>query len=91
MIGEDAANQALQADINAAPTTRLTATTIFQDASAWFGKALAARTPQPAESDPLQAESAHDQLVEVEDGGLEGGQEGGLVSGEQVSIVPPGC
>ena len=83
LIGEDAANQALQADINADPTTRLTAATIFQDASGWFGKALSACASQPAESDPLQAESAHDQLIEVEDGGLEGGQEGGLVPGEQ--------
>lgn len=89
LIGEDAANQALQADINADPTIRLTAATLYHDSSGWLSKALSARAPQPTESDPLQAESAHDRLVEVADGGLEGGQEGGLVAGEQVMPVIP--
>ena len=80
LIGEDDANQVLQADINADPTTRLTAAALYQDSSAWLSKALAARSPHPAEPDPREAESAHDQLIEVEDGGLEGGQ----VPGEQV-------
>ena len=84
LIGEDDANQALQADINADPTTHLTAAALYQDTSAWLSKALAARSPHPAEPDPREAESAHDQLIEVEDGGLEGGQ----VPGEQVSATP---
>ena len=83
LIGEDDANQVLQADINADPTTRLTAAALYQDTSAWLSKALAAHSPHPAEPDPREAESAHDQLIEVEDGCLEGGQ----VPGEQVSAT----
>lgn len=87
LVGEDAANQALQADINANPAIRLTAASLHQDASGWLGRALAATSAQRVESQHAQqAESAHDQLVEVEDAGLEGGQEGCLVPGEQASV-----
>lgn len=86
LIGEDA-NQALQADINADPTTRLQAATLYRDTSGWLARVHSAPSTEAAEStmdaqgadvegQGLAGEQPHDMIVEVEDGGLEGGQEG---------------
>lgn len=86
-MGEDA-NQALQADINADPTTRLQAATLYRDTSGWLAKMHSNLTAEAAESaqdaqGPDDAggqgpagEQPRDRILEVEDGGLEGGQEG---------------
>ena len=83
-MGEDA-NQALQADINADPTTRLQAATLYKDTSDWLARVHSAASAEAAESTAQAAdakgqgiagEQPHDMILEVEDGGLEGGQEG---------------
>ena len=85
-MGEDA-NQALQADINADPTTRLEAATLYQDTSGWLASvhsslsaeateaAKDAQGPDAGGQGPA-GEQPRDRIVDVEDGGLEGGQEG---------------
>ena len=83
LVGEDA-NQALQADINADPTTRLEAATLYRDTSGWFARvhsALAAESAKDAQRPDAEGqapagEQPRDRILEVEDGGLEGGQEG---------------
>ena len=86
LVGEDA-NQALQADINADPTIRLEAATLYRDTSGWFARvhssfsaeaaeaANDAQEPDAVEQTPA-GEQPGDRMLEVEDGGLEGGQEG---------------
>ncbi len=85
MIGEDAANQALQADINADPTLRLTAATLYRDNSGWLHRVQSAHSAHLSltQSEPgalaegqAQKTEGYDGVVEVEDAGLEGGQEG---------------
>ncbi|KAL0047613.1 hypothetical protein WJX82_007762 [Trebouxia sp. C0006] len=89
LIGQDAANQALQADINADPTLRLTAATLYRDNSGWLHQVQSAHSAHlsPAQSEPealaegpaqmTPGAEGYDGVVEVEDAGLEGGQEGG--------------
>lgn len=84
-MGEDA-NQALQADINADPTTRLEAATLYRDTSGWLAEvhssltagesAQDAQGPDDAGGQGPAGEQPRDRILEVEDGGLEGGQEG---------------
>ncbi len=88
MIGQDAANQALQADINADPTLRLTAATLYRDNSGWLHRVQSAHSAHLslAQSEPgalaeglaqmTPGAEGYDGVVEVEDAGLEGGQEG---------------
>ena len=87
LVGEDA-NQALQADINADPTTRLEAATLYRDTSGWLteihsrltaqaaASAQDAQGPDDAGGQGPAGEQPRDRILEVEDGGLEGGQEG---------------
>ena len=93
LVGEDA-NQALQADINADPTTRLEAATLYRDASGWLTRvhssltadsARGAQGPE-AEGQGPAGEQPHDMILEVEDAGLEGGQEG-VAKGSQVWVA----
>ncbi|DBA84714.1 TPA: hypothetical protein ACH3X1_005967 [Trebouxia sp. C0004] len=88
LIGQDAANQALQADINADPTLRLTAATLHRDISGWLHRAQSAHSGElslaksacgalaegQAQMNP--GAEGYDGVMEVEDAGLEGGQEG---------------
>ena len=85
LIGQDEANQVLQADINADPTSQLAASTLYRDASGWLNRAHLAHSSQPDEVAQIAEEGlrqaspgaqAHDRILEVEDAGLEGGQEG---------------
>ena len=83
LVGEDA-NQALQADINADPTTRLEAATLYRDTSGWLARVHSAKAAESAkdaqgpdaEGQGLAEAQPRDRILEVEDGGLEGGQEG---------------
>ena len=86
LIGEDA-NQALQADINADPSTRLVAATLYRDNSGWLARVHSTHSAKSAEAaegalgtdtegKDNTGEMLHDIILEVEDGGLEGGQEG---------------
>ena len=92
LVGEDA-NQALQADINADPTTRLEAATLYSDTSGWFARVHSAQAAESAkdaqgpdaEGQGPAGEQPHDRILEVEDGGLEGGQEG--VAQEPAAVV----
>ena len=87
LVGEDA-NQALQADINADPSTRLEAATLYRDTSGWFARvhsaqaaesAKAAQKPD-AEGQGLAGEQPRDRILEVEDGGPGGGCSGACCS-----------
>lgn len=83
LIGEDA-NQWLQADINADPTTRLEAATLYRDTSGWFTRVHSTQSVKSAgeaqgpdaEGQGCAGEQPRDRIMEVEDAGLEGGQEG---------------
>ena len=87
LIGQDDANQALQADINADPSGRLQAATLYPDSSNWLARVHSWHSTQPRNvlQDALGQEPtlspARDGLLEVQDAGLEGGQEGVMAEG----------